>query len=147
MPEQNSCVLDFGDVRLLSGRPADIAALRVQISGAFLDTADRVAEYLQGEKGAVSAKVNEGLSAIPLYQNESGDMLPGDVFWRTCETTVGRDGGIEVTMSASRAGNADGPGGVRVRCELGSVDDIRARFQEAMGSEPIKTNSKPKMGM
>ena len=148
MPDQNACILDFGDVRLLNGNPADIAALRVQISGAFLDTADRVAEYLQGEKAAISAKVSEGLSAIPLYQNSAGDMLPGDVFWRTCDTTVDRDGGVEVTMSASRAGNADGPGGVRVRCSLGTADDIRARFQEAMDSiHAVKPNSKPKMGM
>lgn len=147
MPVQNTCIIDFGDVRLLNGNPADIASLRVQISGSFLDTADRVAEYLQGEKGAVSAKVSEGLPAIPLYQNSAGDMLPGDVFWRTCETTVGRDGGVEVTMSTSRAGNANTPGGERVHCALGSVDDIRVRFQEAFDPQSVKPNSKPRMGM
>ncbi len=147
MPDQNSCILDFEDVRLLNGNPANIAALRVQISGSFLDTVDRIAAYLQGEKGAVSAKVSEGLSAIPLYQNLVGDMLPGDIFWRNCETTVGRNGGIEVTMSASRSGNTAGPGGVMVRCVLGAVDDIRVRFQEAFDPQAVKPNSKPKMGM
>lgn len=154
MTSQNTPILEFKGIR--STRPSPVAAIRVQVSESFLDTAERVAAYLQGEQGAVSAALNEHLSAIPLYEDVDGNLHPEDsegnvldpdlVSWPKCRASVNRDGSVEIEMGVSHW-HFDEVRQVRVKCNLGTVDDLRVRLRESDERTRLQNQPKPRMGM
>lgn len=157
MPAQLVHTVDFDGVRAVSNGPASAAGLRVQIPESFLDTAERVAAYLQGEPGAVSAALHDGLFVLPLFSDSEGNLRPEDLdgnevdeqfaSWESSRSSVNRDGSVVVELSVEQLRGSE-KCMVRIGCNLGTVADLRARVQSAIEAHPAeKTNSKPRMGM
>jgi hypothetical protein len=133
-----------------------VAGLRVQIPEPFLDTAERVAAYLQSEPGAVSAALHDSLSVLPLYSDSEGNLRPEDLegnevdaqfaSWEGTRMSVNRDGSVVVELSVEQLhGNERRM--VKLGCNLGTAEDLRVMIQESEARVRLQVRGKPRMGM
>lgn len=156
MPAQLVYTFDFGGVRAVSNGPSSVAGLRVQIPESFLDTAERVAAYLQGEPGAISAALHDGPSVLPLYSDSEGNLRPEDLdgnevdeqfaAWQRTRASVNRDGSVVVELSVEQL-RGDEKRMVKLGCNLGTAEDLRIMIRESEARECLQDRPKPRMGV